>query len=106
MITSAAVGQFRAPAAVDGKPGDMVWVALRPEKVRITREQPAGPCVAGEVIEIGYLGDISIYKLRMHDGSVVKAAAANVGCRAERQIAADEEVWLSWPAESGIVLTR
>ena len=49
------------------KPGDTVWLALRPEKVRIAREPPATAaenCVAGKVRDIGYLGDLSIYKVR------------------------------------------
>ena len=33
--TSAAAGRLRAATGADAKPGDTVWVALRPEKVRI-----------------------------------------------------------------------
>src|SRR3954452_20082636 len=41
VIESAAVGRVRAGAAPGVKPGDMVWVALRPEKVRLMPERPA-----------------------------------------------------------------
>ena len=41
-------------------------------------------CVAGTVVDIGYLGGISIYKLRIRDGSLVRAAVANVGGRRAR----------------------
>ena len=87
----------------------MVWVAVRPEKMRISRDPPlAGPdnCVAGTVVDIGYLGDISIYKLRIRDDSPVRAAVANIGGRASAPSAFDEQVWLSWPADAAIVLTR
>ena len=41
VVASAGAGQLRASASADAKPGDTVWVALRPEKVRIAREPPA-----------------------------------------------------------------
>ena len=63
-------------------------------------------CVAATVADIGYLGDISIYKLRIRDGSQVRAAIANVGGRPERAAGFDDQVWLNWPAEATIVLTR
>jgi putrescine transport system ATP-binding protein len=106
VITSAAVGQLRVAAAVDGKVGDMVWVALRPEKVRITREQPAGTCVAGEVIEIGYLGDISIYKVRLGTGFVMKAVLANLTRQIERPIGWHDRVWLDWKPDAAVMLAR
>src|SRR5216683_6457819 len=60
-IASAGAGRLRVASSSDAKPGDTVWVALRPEKVRIAREPPAMAaenCVAGEVRDIGYLGDV------------------------------------------------
>ena len=76
-VEGTAAGRLRVAAKADAEPGAMVWVAVRPEKVRITREPPLpglDNCVAGTVVDIGYLGDISIYKLRIRDGSQVRAA--------------------------------
>jgi putrescine transport system ATP-binding protein len=101
-------GNLRVAAKPDAAPGAIVWVAVRPEKVRITREPPSpglANCIAGSVVEIGYLGDISVYKLRIRDGSLVRAAVANVGAAAGG-FGFDEHVWLSWPAEAAIVLTH
>ena len=109
VIASENAGQLRGLACADAKPGDTVWVALRPEKVRITREPPAKPeenCVAGIVGDIGYLGDLSIYKVRLDNGFVMKASAANVTRLVERSIGWDERVWLSWAPEAAMVLTR
>jgi putrescine transport system ATP-binding protein len=109
VIASAAAGRLRAPACTDAKPGDTVWVALRPEKVRIAREPPAQPeenCVAGTVGNIGYLGDLSIYEVRLDGGFVMKAAVANVTRLTERSIGWDDRVWLSWAPEAAMVLTR
>jgi putrescine transport system ATP-binding protein len=108
-IASATAGQLRAVQAGGGKPGDTIWVALRPEKVRISHERPAVAdenCVAGQVWNIGYLGDLSIYKVRLDSGFVMKAALANMTRLVERPIGWDDLVWLNWPADAAMVLTR
>jgi putrescine transport system ATP-binding protein len=109
VIASATAGQLRGLASAAAKPGDTVWVALRPEKVRIARDPPAKPeenCIAGTVDNIGYLGDLSIYKVRLDNGFVMKAAVANVTRLVERSIGWDDRVWLSWAPEAATVLTR
>jgi putrescine transport system ATP-binding protein len=109
VIASAAAGQLRGLACEGAKRGDTVWVALRPEKVRIAREPPARPeenCVAGTVGTIGYLGDLSIYQVRLDNGFVMKAAVVNVTRLVERAIGWDDRVWLSWTPEAATVLTR
>jgi putrescine transport system ATP-binding protein len=108
-IASAGVGRLRVTSGSGAKPGDTVWVALRPEKVRIAREPPATPaenCVAGEVRDIGYLGDVSIYKVQLESGFVMKAAAANLTRLIERPIGWDDRVWLTWAADAGVLLTK
>ena len=109
VIASAAVGQVRATAAVEAKPGDTVWVALRPEKVRIALEPSATAtdnCVSGQVSNIGYLGDVSIYQARLDNGFVIKAALANMTRLVERPIGWDDRVWLTWASDAAVVLTR
>ncbi len=109
VIASATAGRLRGSARTDAKPGDTVWVALRPEKVRIMRDPPARPeenCVAGAVDNIGYLGDLSIYKVRLESGFVMKVAVANVTRLVERSIDWDDRVWLTWAPEAATVLTR
>jgi putrescine transport system ATP-binding protein len=63
-------------------------------------------CVAGQVTDIGYLGDLSIYKVRLDNGMVLKTAVANVTRWVERPINWDDRVWLTWPSEAAMVLTR
>ncbi|MEA2952134.1 MAG: putrescine transport system ATP-binding protein [Alphaproteobacteria bacterium] len=90
------------------KLGDTVWVALRPEKVRIALEPPASAqnCIAGKVKDISYLGDISVYKVQVENGSVMKAAIANMTRLIERPIGANDHVWLSWAPDAAVVLTK
>ena len=91
-----------------GKKRDTAWLALRPEKLRIGAERPAEGelnALAGTVFEIGYSGDISIYKLRLADRSLMKVALANT-TRDRPSFAVDQLVWVSWLPDAGMVLTR
>ena len=110
MIASAGAGQVRAAPCAEAKPGDTVWVALRPEKVRIAREPPcatrARTASPGRWLDIGYLGDLSVYKVRLDSGFVMKAAVANMTRLVERPIGWDDRVWLTWAPDAGVVLTR
>ncbi len=109
VVESIAAGQLRGLACPDAKPGDTVWVALRPEKVRIGREPPPTTgenCVAGQVENIAYLGDLSIYKVRLDTGFILKVTAANVARLVELPIDWDDRVWLTWTPEAAMVLTR
>jgi putrescine transport system ATP-binding protein len=108
-VTSEHVGKLEAAPASEARPGATVWVALRPEKVRISHAQPAGAganCVAGVVWDIGYLGDLSVYKVRLDTGFVMKAAAPNLARLIERPFGFGQRVWLSWAGDTGVVLTR
>src|SRR5262245_26030584 len=106
-VTTTSIGTVRA-ASSDAKPGDDVAVALRPEKIRIGRNVPpaSANAVEGEVAEIGYLGDFSIYKVRLADGFVMEAAAANVTRVIERPVAIGDRVWLTWSTDAGVVLRQ
>ncbi|MFN3483752.1 MAG: ABC transporter ATP-binding protein, partial [Rhabdaerophilum calidifontis] len=89
-------------------PGAAVTVALRPEKVAITHAEPpqAVNKLAGEIWDIGYLGDFTMFQVKVggEGGPLFKVALANRTRRVERPLAWDDRVWLSWDAEAGILL--
>jgi putrescine transport system ATP-binding protein len=90
------------------RPGGDVWFAIRPEKVRISHEAPpAGSVnvVEGTVWDIGYLGDVSVYRVKLPNGTIVKSTIANVTRLVERPITWEDKVYLSWPRDAGVVLT-
>jgi putrescine transport system ATP-binding protein len=108
-VLDCGLGRLRIASDSSAKPGDTVWLALRPEKLHIGAERPAGGAlnaVAGTVFEIGYRGDMSIYKVRLADRSLMKVTLANTSARDKAQFSVDDLVWLSWPPEAGVVLTR
>lgn len=89
--------------------GERVAFAIRPEKVRISADQPADTtvnAVYGEVWDIGYLGDFSVFLVSLPDGRIVRAAQANVFRLVDRPITFGDMVWLNWPRDAGLVLTR
>jgi putrescine transport system ATP-binding protein len=101
-------GTLRVAAKIEAKPGATVWLAVRPEKMRVASEAPQPPpdnCAAGTIVDIGYLGELTIYKLRLADGGIVTVAVANTGHAAERAIDWDERAWISFSPEAAIVLT-
>ena len=105
-------GHFFVNHGVSAAPDATVWVALRPEKIHIEREPPAGDAddnrVRGVVKEIAYLGDLSVYLVQLATGRMVRVTRPN----RRRQSAAldritwDEEVWLSWDGSSPVVVTQ
>ncbi len=101
-VEGSAAGRLRVAAAIEAATGAPIWVAVRPERMRITREKPPPGlenCVAATVVEAGYLGDLSIYQLRIADGSRLKAAVANSGRDGDRAFGQGEPVWLSFSPE-------
>ena len=82
-----------------------VWLAVRPEKTIISREQPEGEYnwAKGIVHDIAYLGGISVYYIRLENGQIVQCSMANRERRADHATW-DDEVFISWEDTSGVVL--
>ncbi|QJE74836.1 polyamine ABC transporter ATP-binding protein [Aerophototrophica crusticola] len=91
--------------------GTPCWVAVRPEKVTISKDQPMGGepgrnQTQGVVKEIAYLGDVSIYDVELDSGKRVRVTAPNVTRRTEMPITWEDRVHLSWRPFAGSVLTE
>jgi putrescine transport system ATP-binding protein len=102
-LLATTLGQLQV--AEGGKAADKVWLALRPEKLRIGVERPTPDyrnAVAGIIYEIGYRGDVSVYKVRLADRSLIKVTLANSG--GPPPFALNELVWVSWPPDAGVLL--
>jgi putrescine transport system ATP-binding protein len=112
-IRSADLGcMVRAERAAGSSHGATVWTAIRPEKIQIARAPRAVGAagsenlVVGTVKEIAYMGDMSIYLVRLDSGSMLRVTLPNVLRGAERAIAREERVSLSWDGSSPVVLTE
>ncbi|KAA9003284.1 putrescine ABC transporter ATP-binding subunit PotG [Affinibrenneria salicis] len=87
--------------------GVPVSVALRPEKIALCDEAPADGCnfAVGEVVHIAYLGDLSIYHVRLPGGPVISAQLQNVYRYRKGAPTWGDEVCLRWDTDSCVVLT-
>lgn len=92
---------------VPALPGEPLWVAVRPEKMSIAKSPPAETghnCVTGEVFDIEYLGDVSVYHVRLDNGLFLRATEANKLRLIERPITWEDRVWLFWGPDASVVL--
>lgn len=100
--------ELYADYGVTAPQGATTWLALRPEKLMISHTPPddiSVNCLCGEVWDIGYVGNLSIYHVRLPSGKMVTSAQTNQTRLVERSIRWEDTVYLSWPAHAGVVLT-
>ena len=89
-----------------------VSIALRPEKITLSREVPETideyNSVKGIVDDIGYLGNFSIYRILSENDKIIEVTHPNQSRpRDARHLAEwDDEVLLSWAPSSPILLTK
>jgi putrescine transport system ATP-binding protein len=107
-LRSAALGADLA-VATDEKlvPGSPVSVAVRPEKITISRQAPDGNdrnILKGTVWDLAYFGDQSLYRVRLQGGAVLQVSAQNLRRSARLTVEWDDEVFLSWEVASTVLL--
>lgn len=86
--------------------GERVSLAIRPEKMHITKDRPEGAnAVAGHVKDLAYFGKDSLYRIAL-PGALVQAHAVNArrGGEGTRVAEWDDEVWVSFDPAAAIVL--
>ena len=99
---------------ITGTEGMNVSVALRPEKIRISREAPAGidgeasaefNRVRGTVKDMAYFGSFTVYHLLLASGGVLKVSTSNTERHRDHQLTWGDQAWASWSPSSQVVLT-
>jgi putrescine transport system ATP-binding protein len=102
-----------APLVIDDpdevlEAGQSVAIAVRPEKMRIQHgPAPQGlrNAIAGEVWDIGYLGDWTVYRVKLATGAILRVSSANASRFVEHPITWDEPVHLTFAPDAGVILT-
>lgn len=89
--------------------GGKAWFALRPEKISLSREAPETDTpniLQGKVDDVGYLGNFSIYKIRLENGHIVDVTAPNL-IRPKthaRSIEWEDDIYIHWTPSSAMLL--
>jgi putrescine transport system ATP-binding protein len=87
--------------------GQRVWVALRPEKIRLSKQPVTGERVnqlKGTVWQLGYLGNRSTFQIKTAAGKLVTVFAQNERRTSEWSIDWSDEVYVSWGADAALLL--
>ena len=83
------------------------WLAVRPEKILISKQQPqdAGLTILkGMVEDLGYFGNLSLYKVKLSNGWVLQVSGQNRVRTSKKTVEWDDEVYISWENNSAILL--
>ncbi|WP_116654709.1 ABC transporter ATP-binding protein [Pelagibacterium sediminicola] len=91
---------------VDCAPEQILWYAIRPEKMTLSRERPDGDAniAHGLVQDVAYLGDMSVFRIMLDSGKRIHVTRTNASRYDEDAISWDEKVYVSWASDAGAVL--
>jgi len=99
-------GEVMARDTAAATQGQKVTLAIRPEKLALSRERPEGANVFhGQVKDLAYFGKDSLYRVAL-PGGLVQAHAVNArrGDEGARVVDWDDAVWVAFDPSSAIVL--
>jgi putrescine transport system ATP-binding protein len=93
---------------ITGTEGMAVSVALRPEKVLLTRGEPESPYnrTPGTVRDVSYFGSFTVYHVTLASGDTLKVSMANVRRYSDDELQVGDTVWAQWDDTSQVVLTQ
>ena len=86
-----------------------VSVALRPEKIRLSRgapEQIHVNAVKGTIREMSYFGSFTVYHLALASGAMLKVSRANTERHSDEDYTWGDRIWAHWSDSSQVVLTQ
>ncbi len=85
-----------------------VMISVRPERVAVTRQAPAQDYnwARGKVDNIAYRGGYTLYHVVLDSGKMVVANVSSLALTEMQAPTYDDEVFISWSPESGVVLTK
>ena len=94
---------------ITGTEGMAVTVALRPEKIHLSRHQPAGDAfnrASGTIQELSYFGSFTVYHLKLASGALLKVSVANTQRHRDDEFTWGDQVWAHWSRSAQVVLTQ
>ena len=108
VITSPKVSTpLKIPQETGLKEGEKATLAIRPEKIQMSKTAPKDrklACLKGEVLEFAYMGNLSVYRVRVEGSKIVQVTAPNLQRVDQRKIEWEDHVYLSWQPENSLIL--
>ncbi|MBK1779886.1 polyamine ABC transporter ATP-binding protein [Advenella sp. WQ 585] len=83
-----------------------IYVSIRPEQIRVLREQPDDETNVGHgmVTHLAWMGSYALYQIRLDSGKVIEASVPSIKLTQEDAPGVDDEVYVTWGPDSGTVL--
>jgi putrescine transport system ATP-binding protein len=103
--------ELAAPVLIDhgisAPPNARLWIAIRPEKITLSRDPSpqTDNWARGVIREIAYLGDLSLYLIRLESGREVRVTLANSSRKPEEHFTRETPVFMGWDPSSPVVGT-
>jgi putrescine transport system ATP-binding protein len=98
---------------ITGTTGMAVSVAVRPEKIHLSRHPPAAEDhgiefnrVKGVVKNLSYFGSFTVYHLQLASGRLLKVSQNNTQRHREHELTWGDDAWAFWSRQSQVVLTQ
>ena len=93
---------------ITGTQGMPVTVALRPEKIQVSRDKPADAFNAapGTIKDLSYFGSFTVYHVELPSGQRLKVSQANVERHQDDRLSWGDAVWAHWSRSAHVVLTQ
>jgi putrescine transport system ATP-binding protein len=89
--------------------GAAITISVRPERIKLHLQRPnaASNCTRGVLEQMAYMGSYTLFYIRCPSGKMIEI---NVSRQVLGQLDSvpnyDDEVWLSWDLDSGVVLAK
>jgi len=98
---------------ITGTQGMALSVAVRPEKIHLSRHAPPDEDQAGGynrakgvVKNMAYFGSFTVYHLELPGGRILKVSQNNTQRHREHELTWGDEAWAHWSRQSQVVLTQ
>jgi putrescine transport system ATP-binding protein len=98
---------------ITGSSGMSLSVAVRPEKIHLTRQEPALEATGGDfnrargrIKNLSYFGSFTVYQLEIEGGRLLKVSQNNTQRHRDDELTWGDEAWAQWSRQSQVVLTQ
>ncbi len=97
---------MRVESELATTPGNKISFAIRPEKLKLSRKKAENDvnAVKGELWDIAYLGGMTVFHVRLASGHIIKASLLNDVRAVEDPFGYEDEVWVSFAPDAGVLL--